>query len=108
MGLANILFTQELAKRLKGTGITTYCLHPGVIGTDLNRHIKDSLGSVMAAAMYLLYPFSKTIKSGAQTSIFVQLMKVLQTSLDYTMQIVRLLKLIRTPREKEIQKDCGN
>ena len=32
--------------------------------------MKDSLGSVMAAAMYLLYPFSKTIKSGAQTSIF--------------------------------------
>ena len=32
--------------------------------------VKDSLGSVMAAAMYLLYPFSKTIKSGAQTSIF--------------------------------------
>jgi len=68
--LANILFTQELAKRLKGTGITTYCLHPGVIGTELNRHIKDSMGSFMAAAMYLLYPFSKTPESGAQTSIF--------------------------------------
>ena len=28
------------------------------------------MGSFMAAAMYLLYPFSKTPESGAQTSIF--------------------------------------
>lgn len=33
--LANILFTVELAKRLKGTKVTTYALHPGVIHTKL-------------------------------------------------------------------------
>ena len=27
--LANILFTRELAKRLRGTGVTAYSLHPG-------------------------------------------------------------------------------
>ena len=42
--LANILFSKELAKRLQGTGVTTYSLHPGVIATDLGRHIEDSLG----------------------------------------------------------------
>lgn len=29
--LANILFAKELAKRLEGTGVTTYSCHPGAI-----------------------------------------------------------------------------
>jgi len=41
--LANILFTQELAKRLKGTGISAYSLHPGVIATELGRHMKEQM-----------------------------------------------------------------
>jgi retinol dehydrogenase-14 len=35
--LANVLFTYQLAKRLEGTGVTSNCLHPGVIGTKLLR-----------------------------------------------------------------------
>lgn len=35
--LANVLFTYALADRLKGTGVTANCLHPGVIGTKLLR-----------------------------------------------------------------------
>ena len=35
--LANVLFSRELSRRLSGTGVTTYCLHPGVIATDLGR-----------------------------------------------------------------------
>ena len=33
--LCNILFTYELAQRLKGGGVTVNCLHPGVINTKL-------------------------------------------------------------------------
>ena len=33
--LANILFTSELAKRLNGTNIRAYSLHPGVVDTNL-------------------------------------------------------------------------
>jgi NAD(P)-dependent dehydrogenase (short-subunit alcohol dehydrogenase family) len=33
--LCNVLFTYELAERLKGNGITVNCLHPGVIDTKL-------------------------------------------------------------------------
>ena len=29
--LCNILFTRELARRLRGTGVTTNCLHPGFV-----------------------------------------------------------------------------
>lgn len=37
--LCNILFTAELARRLKGTGIDTNCLHPGVIQSDFFRNV---------------------------------------------------------------------
>ena len=37
--LANILFTRSLAKRLKGSNVTTYCLHPGLVRTELARHL---------------------------------------------------------------------
>jgi retinol dehydrogenase 14 len=35
--LANVLFTYQLAQQLEGTGVTSNCLHPGVIGTKLLR-----------------------------------------------------------------------
>ncbi|XP_017472643.1 PREDICTED: retinol dehydrogenase 13-like isoform X3 [Rhagoletis zephyria] len=37
--LANILFTRELARRLEGTGVTANALHPGVVDTELFRHM---------------------------------------------------------------------
>ncbi len=33
--LANVLFTRELAERLKGSGVTVNCLHPGVVATGI-------------------------------------------------------------------------
>lgn len=33
--LGNVLFTCELAERLKGSGVTVNCLHPGVVATKL-------------------------------------------------------------------------
>jgi NAD(P)-dependent dehydrogenase (short-subunit alcohol dehydrogenase family) len=35
--LANVLFAYQLARQLEGTGVTSNCLHPGVIGTKLLR-----------------------------------------------------------------------
>ena len=46
--LANILFTRSLAKRLEGTNVFTNCLHPGVIRTELGRHM-NKLRVVCAA-----------------------------------------------------------
>lgn len=45
--LANVLFTQELAYKLKETDITTYSLHPGAVQTDLFRHIHGILKIVI-------------------------------------------------------------
>ena len=33
--LGNVIFTYELADRLKGSGVTVNCLHPGVVATKL-------------------------------------------------------------------------
>ncbi|KAM9354233.1 retinol dehydrogenase 12-like [Pholidichthys leucotaenia] len=37
--LCNVLFTHELAKRLRGTSVTCYSVHPGVVRTELSRHV---------------------------------------------------------------------
>jgi retinol dehydrogenase 12 len=37
--LSNVLFAKELARRLEGTGVTTYSLHPGVVATDVWRSV---------------------------------------------------------------------
>ncbi|XP_053290407.1 dehydrogenase/reductase SDR family member 13 [Pleuronectes platessa] len=37
--LCNVLFTHELAKRLKGTNVTCYSVHPGVVRTELSRYV---------------------------------------------------------------------
>lgn len=68
--LANIHFTRELSKRLKGTGVNTYCLHPGVVRTELARHVEDLIGPLKHVMWPLLYPFSKSPVEGAQTSIY--------------------------------------
>ncbi|XP_007253598.3 retinol dehydrogenase 12 [Astyanax mexicanus] len=64
--LANILFTRSLAKRLKGTGVTVYSLHPGVVRSDLWRNLSKPI----QAAVKILTPFSKSTTQGAQTSIY--------------------------------------
>lgn len=64
--LANILFTRSLAKRLEGTGVTTYSLHPGVVQTELWRHLSGPQQFVMK----MVSPFTKNSSQGAQTSIY--------------------------------------
>ncbi|XP_060655202.1 retinol dehydrogenase 13-like isoform X1 [Drosophila nasuta] len=69
--LANVLFTRELAKRLEGTGVTVNALHPGVVNTELGRHMKifnTFFGRFILKG--LLWPLLKTPKSGAQTTLY--------------------------------------
>ncbi|OUJ70912.1 hypothetical protein BXP70_23300 [Hymenobacter crusticola] len=68
--LYNILFTQELARRLRAHGIqnvTTNALHPGVVASSF---ASDSNGW-MAAAMLLARPFMISAEQGAATSLFL-------------------------------------
>ena len=37
--LANVLFSAELGRRLEGSGVSTYSLHPGVVDSDIWRRL---------------------------------------------------------------------
>ncbi|XP_061621714.1 retinol dehydrogenase 13 isoform X1 [Phyllopteryx taeniolatus] len=77
--LANVLFCRELAIRLKGTGVNTYCLHPGVASTELGRHLfPTSLWKNLLLIPFLM--MIKTPREGAQTSIFCAVDESLATS----------------------------
>jgi len=69
--LANVLFTKALAKRVADTGVDCYALHPGVVRTELGRHIQDMLGAAVMPFLWAgVYFFSKSPREGAQTSIY--------------------------------------
>ena len=64
--LANILFARGLATRFTGTGRTANAVHPGVIDTNLGRHVEDR------EAMYeSLKHILKTVPQGAATQCYV-------------------------------------
>ncbi|XP_045135874.1 retinol dehydrogenase 11-like isoform X1 [Portunus trituberculatus] len=78
--LANVLFTRELAKKLKGTNVNAYSLHPGVVQTDLGRHIHQSVNGFIHWAFHFFGNFFfKTVKRGAQTTIYCAVEESLAT-----------------------------
>jgi len=66
--LLNVLFTQELARRLEGAGVTANALHPGVVSTGLGNNNPPSL---VSRAMRLSKFLMRTPEKGAETSIFL-------------------------------------
>jgi NAD(P)-dependent dehydrogenase (short-subunit alcohol dehydrogenase family) len=54
--LANVLFTLELARRIKHTSVTANCLHPGVIATKL---------------LHANFGGGASVESGARTSVYL-------------------------------------
>ncbi len=61
--LANVLFSAELSRRLSGSGVTTYALHPGVVASDVWR-------SVPWPARALIKLFMLSNEQGARTSLY--------------------------------------
>lgn len=68
--LANVLFTCEVAERLKGTEVTTYAVHPGMVHTELGRYVDSGITSVLKS---MLEFFMKTPEQGAQTTLYCAL-----------------------------------
>jgi NAD(P)-dependent dehydrogenase (short-subunit alcohol dehydrogenase family) len=64
---ANILFTQELARRIAGSGVTANALHPGGIRSNLGR----SRGALAEAVRRFVGLFLKSPEEGARTSLYL-------------------------------------
>lgn len=65
--LANILFTRELARRLSGSGVAAYSVHPGTVRTGFAREDASRLFRLVLRAGALLM---KSPEQGAQTSVY--------------------------------------
>ncbi len=63
--LYNILFTRELARRLRGTGVTANCLHPGFVATRFG----DQSGGLISRLVWIAKLFAISADEGAQTIV---------------------------------------
>ena len=61
--LCNVLFSQELARRMVDTGVTTYALHPGVVASDIWRRVPWPVRPLLTRRML-------TVEEGAATSLY--------------------------------------
>jgi len=61
--LANLLFTRELARRTRGTGVTANAMHPGVVATDL---LLKSVPLIRLFRRLMLTP-----EEGAATTVYL-------------------------------------
>ena len=66
--LGNILFTNQLAKRLQKDGITVNAIHPGGVNTSLGNQNNSLLGRVLKV---ILKPFFRSPLKGANTIIYL-------------------------------------
>jgi NAD(P)-dependent dehydrogenase (short-subunit alcohol dehydrogenase family) len=67
--LANILFTRELARRWRDTGVTANAVHPGFVASGFGKD-GDAHG-LTAVTLRVLQPFALTPEQGARTQVHV-------------------------------------
>jgi retinol dehydrogenase 12 len=64
--LANVLFSAELARKLKGTQVSTYALHPGAVASDIWRKVPWPISAIVKHNML-------STEDGAKTSLYCAL-----------------------------------
>ncbi|XP_051159979.1 retinol dehydrogenase 12-like [Leptopilina boulardi] len=64
--LYNVLGSNEFAKRLEGSGVTSNCVYPGAVRTNIFEHILLPIKMIIVVLGIL---FFKTPEEGAQTTI---------------------------------------
>ncbi|XP_070163221.1 retinol dehydrogenase 13 isoform X2 [Polyergus mexicanus] len=72
--LAIIFFTRELANKLRGTGVTVNAVHPGIVDTNITRHM--FVYNNFFTRIFLkpfAWPFIRAPLQGAQTVLYAAL-----------------------------------
>lgn len=54
--LANVLFATELARRLEDTGVESYVVHPGIVATEVWRHVPALVRPVLRLLWGMITP----------------------------------------------------
>ncbi len=67
--LANLLFTNALARRLQGTGVTANAVNPGIVDTGIAREV-TGVGKFLSG---LMKPLKKPVEQGAFPSLYMAL-----------------------------------
>ena len=63
-----MMFTYELSRRLKGSGVTANVLMPGFVATNLGKNS----GSLSSSIMFkMVRPMQVSAKRGAETSVYL-------------------------------------
>ena len=100
--LANVLFTKEMAKRLKYRGITVNCCHPGAVATNMGVSRDTGFGKTITG---MLKPFFLTPAEGASTAVFLATdPSVANISGEYFYKC-KVAKTSRFARDKKLAKD---
>ncbi|MDQ4039037.1 MAG: SDR family oxidoreductase [Actinomycetota bacterium] len=73
--LANVLFTYELARRLRGTSVTANALHPGAVSTSFGA---EDPATIQRLLVPFVRPLMKSAARGSMTSIHLASAPALQ------------------------------
>jgi retinol dehydrogenase 12 len=95
--LCNVLFTQELAQRLSGTGVASYAVHPGVVASDMWRRVPWPARVLIKRRML-------TVDQGAVTSVYCATSDAVasDSGLYYDKCAVRVPSQVATPELGEL------
>ncbi len=100
--LANLLFAVELAKRFEGTQRTANAVHPGIIRTNLGRHLHPAMNAIYAATDIL---YAKTPQQGAATTCYAATSKALSAVTGKYFSDSNLAKTSHHGRDKQMAHD---
>ncbi|XP_072021358.1 retinol dehydrogenase 11-like [Amphiura filiformis] len=102
--LANVLFSKELARRLEGSGVTTYCVHPGIILSSMLATYREATRIPIILYWKLIIRYwlvGSNERAGAQTTIYC----ALEESITHISG--RYFDNCRVAKESELARDDG-
>ncbi|KAH1016587.1 hypothetical protein HUJ04_007783 [Dendroctonus ponderosae] len=99
--LCNVLFTIELAKKLRGTTVTTYSLHPGAVLTDIFRTMPQIMRFMVEQ---IINWFCKSRLEGAQTTIHCSVAKGIESLSGKHFQDCHLVDTYKKAQDPDMSK----